>query len=82
MLFRFCLSEKELFRTILNAEYQSINHLYLHHWFNSLFLIAGAKINQYYHLFQIFYAIFLNYFQTVWTGYFRSDTYKKEDFTD
>ena len=58
MLFRICMSEKELFWTILNTEYQSINRLYLHHCFNLLFLIAGAKINQLYHLFQIFYPVF------------------------
>ena len=74
MLFRICLSEKELFWTILNTEYQSITRLYLHHWFNPLFLIAGAKINQYHHLFQIFLHLFLNFSQTVWTEDFRSDT--------
>ena len=74
MIFRICMSEKELFRTILNAEYQSINRLYLHHCFNLLFLIAGAKINQLYHLFQIFLHLFLNFSQTILTVYFRSDT--------
>ena len=82
MIFRICMPEKELFRTILNTEYQSINRPYLHHCFNPLFLIAGAKINQLYHLFQIFLRLFLDYFQTIWTGSFRSDTYKKEEFTD
>ena len=58
MVFRICMSEKELFWTILNTEYQSTNHLYLHHCFNPLFLIAGAKINQYHPIFQIFYPVF------------------------
>lgn len=70
MLFRICTSEKELFWTILNTEYQSINRIYLHHCFNPLFLIAGAKINQYHHLFQIFLHIFWDYFQSIGTGLF------------
>ena len=60
-----CMPEKELFWTILNAEYQSVTRLYLHHSFNPLFLIAGAKINQYHRLFQIFLRIFFDYFQTI-----------------
>ena len=74
MLFRICTSEKELFWTILNTEYQYINRLHLHHCFNPLFLIAGAKINQLYHLFQIFLRIFWDYFQSILTASFRSDT--------
>lgn len=76
MVFRICMPEKELFWTILNTEYQYINHPHLHHCFNPLFLIAGAKINQLYHLFQIFLRIFWDYFQTILTVYFRSDTYR------
>ena len=74
--FAFACLRKNFFWTILNTEYQSINRLYLHHCFNPLSLIAGAKINQYHPIFQIFLRIFLNFSQTILTASFRSDTYR------
>ena len=70
MAFRICTPGKELFRTILNTEYQAITHSYLYHCFNPVFLIAGAKINQYHCLFQIFLHIFWKYFQSIETELF------------